>query len=225
MSPNISGVTLQSDPNNYLNSIIATANSDMDQEMEESYTPDARTELDSHANMVFFGKHSFIFDGASGRKCNVQPFDPSLGSKQSIPICDGALAYDCPYTHKTYILIGRNVLSVPTIEHNLIPPFILREAGLIVNDTAKIHRKDRTIDDHAIIIPQENNLHIPLKLNGIFSFFHTRRPTEDEIRHCDNIIFITPDSESWDPSSSHYAENEAAMLDWEGNIMEERFRV
>ena len=152
-------VTLQSDPNSYLCSIIATANTDMID--DESYSPDPRTELDSHANMVLFGKHAFIFDGASGRKCNVQPFDPSLGARRDIPIRDGALAYDCPHSHKTYILIGRNVLSVPTLEHNLIPPFILREAGLIVNDTPKIHKEDPTIDDHAIIIPQENDLHIP----------------------------------------------------------------
>lgn len=229
MSSNISDVTLQSEPNNYLCSIIANANANSDHESESQSEsndlPDARTELDTHANMVLFGKNAFIFDGASGRKCNVQPFDPSLGSRQSIPIVDGALAYDCPYTHQTYILIGRNVLSVPSIEYNLVPPFIMREAGLIVNDTAKIHRENPTIDDHTIIIPKENNLHIPLQLNGIFSFFHTRCPTEDEIGHCENIIFLTPDSESWDPYSSHYAENEASMLDWEGNMMEERFRV
>ena len=81
------------------------------------------------------------------------------------------------------------------------------------------------MDDHVIIIPRENNLHIPLQLNGIFSFFHTRRPTPDEIRHTDDIIFLTPDSDSWDPYSRHYAENEAAMLDWEGNMMEEKYRV
>ena len=175
--------------------------------------------------MVLFGKHAFIFDGASGRKCNVQPFDSSLGAKRGIPIRDGAIAYDCPHTHKTYILIGRNVLSVPSLEHNSIPPFILREAGLIVNDSPKIHKEDPTMDDHAIIIPQENDLHIPLQFNGIFSFLYTRCSTAEEIQHCENIILITPDSESWDPYSTHYAENEAAMLDWEGNMMDEKYRV
>lgn len=221
-SATVPEVTLQSGPNAYLSTVIATAESNVD---EADSIPDPRSELDSHANMVLLGKHAFIFDGVSGRKCNVQPFDPTLGAKRDIPVVDGALAYDCPYTHQTYILIARNVLSVPTIEHNLIPPFIMREAGIIVNDTPKIHKEDPSIDDHAIIIPHESNLRIPLQLNGVFSFFHTRCPTADEIRYCDNKIFITPDSESWDPYSSHYAENEAAMLDWEGNIMEERYRA
>ena len=122
-------------------------------------------------------------------------------------------------------MIGRHVLSVPSLEHNLIPPFILREAGLIVNDTPKIHKEDPTMDDHAIIIPKENDLHIPLQLNGTFLFLHTRCPTAEEIQHCENIILITPDSESWDPYSTHYVENKAAMLDWEYNMMNEKYRV
>ena len=122
-------------------------------------------------------------------------------------------------------MIGRNVLSVPSLEHNLIPPFILREAGLIVNDTPKIHKEDPTMDYHALIIPQENDLHIPLQLNGIFPFFRTRCSTAEEIQHYENIILITPDKESWYLYSTHYAENEAAMLDWEGNMMDEKYRV
>ena len=72
-SVNVSNVTLQSDPNPYLCTIIASANSDIDNDIE-SYSPDPRTELDSHANMVLFGKHAFIFDGASYRKCNALTF-------------------------------------------------------------------------------------------------------------------------------------------------------
>ena len=74
---------------------------------------DPTMELDSHANMVLLGKDCFMFDGVQGCTCNVVPYDPSLGIGKKIPIVDGAMAYDCQYTHKTYILIVRNALYVP----------------------------------------------------------------------------------------------------------------
>lgn len=133
---------------------------------------ESRTKLDSHANMVVLGKHSFIFDYVNGRTCEVEPYNPSLGSTKSIPVVDAALAYDCPYQHRTYLLIIRNALHVPTMNNNLISPFILREAGLKVNDTPKIHVNNPDVLDHAIEFP-EDNLRIPLQLWGVFSFFHT----------------------------------------------------
>ena len=51
---------------------------------------------------------------------------------------------------RTYILIARNVLHVPSMEYELIPPFVLREAGMVVNDTAMIHVKDPSHEDHYI---------------------------------------------------------------------------
>ena len=69
----------------------------------------------------------------------------------NVPIVNDDVEYDCPWYQTTYILIARNILSVPSMEHNLIPPFILREAVLTVNDNAMIHLKRPSIDDHAII--------------------------------------------------------------------------
>ena len=62
------------------------------------------TELDSHANMAVMGKNCFVFDAVKGRHCDVQSFDLSKGS-QTVPIVDAAVAYDCPYTCQTYILL------------------------------------------------------------------------------------------------------------------------
>ena len=172
--------------------------------------------------MVLLGKDAYIFDGVQDRSCNVQPFDPSLGVARKVPIVDGAIAYDCPYTMKTYILIMKNALYIPSLDHNLIPPFILREAGIYVNEVPKIQKPNPTADDHSIRI-DELNLRIPLKLNGIFSYFHSRKPTREDLLSCDNA-FLTPDAPSWNPYSDHYAENEDFMTDWEGNILEPRFR-
>jgi hypothetical protein len=89
-----------------------------------TFSADPRSELDSHANMVVLGKHAFIFE-SSGRTCNVRPFSEELGIAENVPIFDGAIAYDCPFSSKSYIPLFRNALSIPSMKSNLIPPFIM----------------------------------------------------------------------------------------------------
>ncbi len=85
---------------------------------------------------------------------------------------------------KTYLLTFKNALYVPSMSHNLIPPFIMQEAGLIVNDVPQIHTctEDLTNKTHCILTDGEEDdpkLKIPLKLDGIFSYFEMRKLTED----------------------------------------------
>jgi hypothetical protein len=183
---------------------------------------DPRTELDSHANMVVLGSNCFVFDNIHGNTCEVEPFDKTLGTAKQVPIVDAAISYDCPYTQQTHLLIIRNALYIPSMKNNLLPPFILREAGLQVKDVPKIHVDDPDVSDHSITFP-DDNLRIPLQLWGIFSFFHTRIPTLDEITHAEPI-FLTPDSHNWDPYSEHFAKNEDSMLDYDGNMRSKRQR-
>ena len=178
-------------------------------------TADPTSELDSHANMIVLGQHAFIFE-STGRTCNVQPFSPDLGIATNIPIVDGAIAYDCPYTCQTYILIARNALYIKSMQHNLLPPFIMRAGGVTVNDTAKIHCNDPSINDHCVSFPG-SNLRIPLHLKGTFSYFHTRLPTVEELHGCDKC-FITPDSSDWNPSCTSFENNERAMLTYDGEL-------
>ena len=119
-----------------------------------------RSELDSHANMIVVGKECFVFE-STGKTCNVEPFDKTLGIAQNIPIVDADIAYDCPFTHETYILIIRNALHIDSMSHNLIPPFIMREGGVIVNDIPKMHCEFPCIDDHCISF-KDIDLRIPL---------------------------------------------------------------
>jgi len=190
--------------------------------MVSSDSPMPRTELDSHASMIVVGKNAFVFSRVNGRTCEVTPFSSELGTVKEVPIVVAAIAYHCQFTNETFVLIVHNALYILNMDHNLVPPFILREAGVLINDVPKIHVKDPTENDHAIVFP-DNNLRIPLQLHGIFSFFHTRMPTTQEIDECTEII-ITPDSTDWDPHNESYALNEESMLDWNGDIMEMRYR-
>ena len=63
----------------------------------------------------------------------------------------------------------------------------------------------------------------PPKLYDTFSYFETKKPTNDELRICDKV-FITPDSSTWNPYSEHYSINEQVMLDDEGNIKTIEFK-
>ncbi len=147
------------------------------------------TQLDSHANMVVVGGHASVF-GNSGKSADVRPFSNDCSKLESVPIVDAAMAYDCPYSMKTYILAVKNALHVPSMEHNLVPPFILREAGLTVNDVLKIHTKssELTNETHCIVSKEEvtgTDLRIPMSLDGVFSYFPTRKLTEEEIDNCE----------------------------------------
>jgi hypothetical protein len=71
-----------------------------------------------------------------------------------VPIVDAAVQYDCPYDSQSYILVIQNALHVPSMRNNLLPPFILREAGIRVQDTPKkIQVTDPTVDNHFDILP------------------------------------------------------------------------
>ena len=63
----------------------------------------------------------------------MNPFIPDYESMQ-IPIVGDAIQYNCPYRGLSYIWVIRNALHFPSIRNNLLPPFILREAGVRVSD-------------------------------------------------------------------------------------------
>jgi hypothetical protein len=137
-----------------------------------------------------------------------------------VPIVDAAIAYDCNKSGKTFILIMKNALYIPSMERNLIPPFVMREAGLLVNDVPRIHCGEELTNESHCIISKEAGLRIPLQLRGIFSGFDSRALTQDEVNNCDelDLIIITPDSVEWDPYSDHYSENEKQYTTWDGDV-------
>ena len=132
-----------------------------------------------------------------------------------VPMVDAVVLYNCPYDGKEYILVIRNALHVPSMQNNLIPPFMLREAGIEVKETPKIHVTGPTEDDHAIRFP-ETGFRIPLSLWGIFSYFPTSKPAKEVLVEPSEVYMLTPTV--WNPHSDAYAINEESMLDWEGNM-------
>ena len=177
----------------------------------------SRTELDSHANIPVIGRNAYILSKI-GETVDVAPFTPDY-KPISVELVDAALKYECLYSGEVKIPIIRRGLYVPSMTHNLLPPFMLREAGIHINEVPKIHTTSPTEEHHAITF-QETNFRIPLTLHGTFSYFPTSKPCTQELEEPENVHILTPTT--WNPPSDAYVINEESMLDWEGNMKHEK---
>ena len=83
---------------------------------------ESRLELDSHANMHIVGKAAYIIS-ESGETAEVNAYKPDY-SPREIPIVDEALKFESPYDGKTYMLVIRHALYVPSMTNSLTPPFM-----------------------------------------------------------------------------------------------------
>ena len=198
--------------NTHLYSIIAASAAES-MDADDAPETESRTDLDSHANMPVVGAGAYILADL-GKTCDVSPYTPDY-EPMRVPLVDAAVKYDSPFDGKTYILVIRNALHVPSMEYNLLPPFVLREAGIQVRDTPKIQVDDPSEEDHAITFT-ETGFRIPLSLWGTFSFFPTSKPTKAELDDPTDVYLLTPSR--WNPHTDAYAKNEESMLDWEGNM-------
>ena len=68
---------------------------------------------------------------------------------------------------RTYILVIGNALHVISMTNNMIPTFIMREAGILMYDTHKTQAKNPTVEYHSIYF-QETGIRIPIQLWGVF---------------------------------------------------------
>jgi len=159
----------------------------------------------------------------SGHHANVTPFSSDLPVMEKVEIGDVAVAYDDPYLLETYLLVMRNVLLIPSMNHNLLPPFLVREASLFLDKTPKFQSTEVSLENHTIY-DEVTGLRIHLQLNGTFLYFVTRSITLEEQENWEKypVVYLTPDSDQWDPHASHFAEAEAAMMDSSGEIVRRR---
>ena len=127
------------------------------------------TKLDNHANICVFGSNCWIA-AKTGRSIDVGAFVKQAGGLENFPVCDIIIAYDCVRTGQVFLFITKNILYVESMDDNLVPPFILQEAGLDVRDKPKIHCliDEVTEEDHTIQ-DEDSGLLVPLRLSITFS--------------------------------------------------------
>jgi hypothetical protein len=120
--------------------------------MIDDYSGHQATELDSHANMAVVGCDCTII-ARSGCFANITPFYKDLPAMEMIEIGDAMVAHDDTISQRTCLLVMRNALLIHSMDHNLIPPFLIREAGLLLDKTPKHQLEHPMIDNHAIVDP------------------------------------------------------------------------
>ena len=107
------------------------------------------------------------------------------------------------------------------MKHNLVPPFMIREEGIQVNDTPKIQVNDPMTSGHSIYFP-ETDFCIPLSLWGVFSYFPSSKLMAQTLETEEVYLLALS---RWNPHCDLYAQNEENMLDWEGNMVERKDRM
>ncbi len=87
------------------------------------------------------------------------------------------------------MLVIRNALLISSMDHNLLPPFLVREASLFLDETPKFQSTDLTQDNHSIF-GEETGMMIHLQLNGAFSYFPTQLLILDQQLNWDNYPVV-----------------------------------
>ena len=109
------------------------------------------------------------------------------------------------------------------MKYNLISPFLIREADLIIDDIPKSQVIQLIINHHSIFSPEEN-IRISLLLYGIFSYFLSKHPSNEVLNNKDlKVLFLIQGIINL--YSTIYSENEPTILDHEDNIKERPKRV
>ena len=175
-------------------------------------------ELDSHADSPVVGKHATILR-YTGKQVQVSGFTDKLGAGIKVNVVDAALVYDCEYSGKSYLLIIRNALYVKEMKASLIPPFMMRLAGIEINECPKFMARNPTIQHHSIYFP-EDDIRIPLQIYGIISYIPVRKPTDEEIDTLPVQVELTPNVPEWQPHNEIYQQQEEAMTNFQGELKE-----
>ena len=67
------------------------------------------TELDSHADSPVVDKYCWVIED-TGCKVTASGFTSDLSSSMTVPLVNAAIAYDCEFTGKVYIMAICNAL-------------------------------------------------------------------------------------------------------------------
>jgi hypothetical protein len=119
----------------------------------------------------------------------------------SIPIGPIATSWTNDQTGETFVLLFPESLYFgDRLPYTLLCPNQMRAFGVTVNDTPQQYDARSS---HAIAVDGDK---IPLFLDGVISYFESRKPSDDELENCRRIV-LTSDS-PWNPRDSAFAQQE-----------------
>ena len=186
--------------------------------MATSHFAEGGSELDSHADTCVVGEHAFILYDHN-QPVRVTGYDKGKVSKPYSTVT-AALGYTDEYTGDVSILIIHQAIHIPQMKHNLLCPMQMRLNDVEVNDVPKFMVNRPTEKTHAIVASDgAGEVIIPLKLKGVTSYFNSWKPTQADVDN-HTTFDLTYESPEWDPTASQYADQEEAMLDFRGDVID-----
>ncbi len=94
------------------------------------------TDLDSHANQCVLGSITLVVYNYE-KPVNIFGYNPKGLVTRELCMIMGVLAYDCPNTGETFILIVNQAIHNPKLTHNLLSPIQMWLNDMEVNDKPK----------------------------------------------------------------------------------------
>jgi hypothetical protein len=183
---------------------------------------DSQSELDSHADTCVVGKNALIIHDFE-RAVNVTGYDKAVATVKARTVT-AAVAYDNPNTGEVMIFIIHQAIEIPDLKHNLLCPMQMRLNDVLVSEIPKFLARDATEDTHSIRLRERDTremVTIPLSLQGVTSYFPTRKPTKSKYEKDETSKFeLTFETPEWDPHSLQFAEQEQGKLDPNGRLRE-----
>ena len=139
----------------------------------------------------------FIFDptGPTGNKFEVYGYRGKEGDVEILEEGTFVTAYDFPNGTSILLVVNR-ALARKGQSTSLMSPFIMRTAGIIVNDIAAQHSFVGDSEAHSIIVP-DRGYKLDLELINTQSSLRIRRPTDDELKKLEKVELTLPTE--WDP--------------------------
>ena len=180
-------------------------------------------EADSHADTTCLGGGALkILD--FNTPVNVHGYDASLGSKK-YRVISGGVAYVHPFSGLRYHLIFHQAIHMPDLDHHLMCPMQLRANGVKVNDCPRMYCDNPDDKSHAIVATDEygEDLILPFFLKGVTSYLSVEPlPLEEFEAHESPRVELTSQHLTWAPNSKVFEDQENAMVDHQGNVLQPR---
>jgi hypothetical protein len=137
----------------------------------------------------------------SGEVATVFSFSEESTPFDKIPIGTIATSWTDEGSGETFVLLFPESLYFgDRLPHSLLCPNQMRAYGTKVED---VPRQYDINSAHSI---QVHGISIPLDMDGVISYFESRKPTDDELDNCRRITLTSDDK--WNPRDPTFAEQE-----------------
>jgi hypothetical protein len=203
---------LSIDPKRYITDLSTKINS----------VGETTLELDSHADTCVLGRDALILLDYD-RPVIAEGYDPFLGTKTYATV-SRALAYDDLVTGEVYHLVINQAIHIPHLDHHLLCFMQCRVNDVIVDDMPMFLTSDPTDQTHELTIRDPHQpaqmVILRLALQGVTSLLNVRGITLDEWNSdAFKWLHLTSETLTWDPTTTLYEEQEAAMIDYSGPMV------